>query len=333
MQNKTTVSLHCGTKLSVAHNYRTSDNGLDHIDSSMSALNTKRVNINRFDLIKDIFGEAYLSFNQKQSRSDRKIDITIGDAVSGEKIYQHLRKKNSKFRELIIAVGKYDDDVPSSTKRKILDEYSSGFQKRNPNLVVFSDITHNDEAQPHTHIDFIPIAHNSGKGISMTMAFDKALAEQFGQEYIPTKSKWNNLYWTTFRKQEMEALSKIMQKYNLSIEPGDNRKMHLSKKEYAKMMSQERSLVSEIELLKSRQDNLKNELSGIKSQIDIYKAITDFIKSQDFDLFQLISDASKKYLSFRKEGFSVYEAIIETYYDLKDEFATLFDTSNRDFER
>lgn len=122
----------------------------------------------------------------------------------------------------------------------------------------------------------------------MTMAFDKALAEQFGQEYIPTKSKWNNSYWTTFRKQEMEALSKIMQKYNLSIEPGDNRKMHLSKKEYAKMMSQERSLVSEIELLKSRQDNLKNELSGIKSQIDIYKAITDFIKSQDFDLFQLI---------------------------------------------
>ena len=41
------------------------------------------------------------------------------------------------------------------------DEYYQQFQKRNPNLYVFSAHLHMDEATPHLHIDFVPFTTGS----------------------------------------------------------------------------------------------------------------------------------------------------------------------------
>ena len=47
------------------------------------------------------------------------------------------------------------------------DEYYQQFQKRNPNLYVFSAHLHMDEATPHLHIDFVPFTTGSKRGLNM----------------------------------------------------------------------------------------------------------------------------------------------------------------------
>lgn len=42
---------------------------------------------------------------------------------------------------------------------EILDEYARSFQERNPNLYLFNVVLHMDEATPHLHLDYIPVAH------------------------------------------------------------------------------------------------------------------------------------------------------------------------------
>lgn len=39
------------------------------------------------------------------------------------------------------------------------------FQKRNPNLYVFSAHLHMDEETPHVHIDFVPFIRNGKRGL------------------------------------------------------------------------------------------------------------------------------------------------------------------------
>ena len=53
------------------------------------------------------------------------------------------------------------DDMNSKSKegelaKEILIDYMQDFQKRNPNLYVFSANLHMDEETPHIHIDFVP---------------------------------------------------------------------------------------------------------------------------------------------------------------------------------
>ena len=44
-------------------------------------------------------------------------------------------------------------------------EYMKNFEKRNPNLIVFNAVMHLDEATPHLHISFVPVAHNQKRGL------------------------------------------------------------------------------------------------------------------------------------------------------------------------
>ena len=57
--------------------------------------------------------------------------------------------------------------------KEILDIYAKTFQERNPNLYLFNAVLHMDEATPHLHLDYIPVAHNYKTGMktrnSLTM--------------------------------------------------------------------------------------------------------------------------------------------------------------------
>lgn len=62
--------------------------------------------------------------------------------------------------------------------RQVLDEYCQQFQKRNPNLYVFSAHLHMDEATPHLHIDFVPFTTGSKRGLDTRVSLKQALAKQ-----------------------------------------------------------------------------------------------------------------------------------------------------------
>ena len=64
----------------------------------------------------------------------------------------------------------------------------SEFEKRNPNMKVFNAVLHLDEANPHLHIDFIPIGHKKpgGNGLPVKVSMKQALCEQ---GFVPSSRK------------------------------------------------------------------------------------------------------------------------------------------------
>ena len=77
------------------------------------------------------------------------------------------------------------------------------FSERNPNLYVFNAVLHMDEATPHLHIDYIPVAHGYQKGLQVRNSLDKALKEQG----IDGNSKFQVSYYTEENLKEIEQVS------------------------------------------------------------------------------------------------------------------------------
>ena len=48
----------------------------------------------------------------------------------------------------------------------VLKEFAESFQERNPHLRVFNMVLHMDEATPHLHVDYIPVATEQSRGLS-----------------------------------------------------------------------------------------------------------------------------------------------------------------------
>ena len=61
---------------------------------------------------------------------------------------------------------------------EILEQYAKTFQERNPNLYLFNCVMHLDEATPHLHIDYIPVAHGYKTGMETRNGFAKAVSKK-----------------------------------------------------------------------------------------------------------------------------------------------------------
>src|SRR5699024_10769681 len=125
------------------------------------------------DLYKREFGEALENYNAKQRRSDR----TIKD------YYKHIEasKKTSTQQEMIIQIGDKDDFLNNENREvanTILEEWFHDVEKRNPNLKVYNAAIHNDEASPHMHLNFVPVASGYKRGLEKQVAFDRAIIQQ-----------------------------------------------------------------------------------------------------------------------------------------------------------
>ena len=147
---KRTISFMTG-KGSVNHNSRKFH--AKNIDSERSYLNVEYCNEDVKDVYHELFDEALVRYNEKQTRSDRRIDDYYDKICFG--------KQEKPFHEIILQIGD-KDNMGATTENgqlaaKVLDEYMRDFQRRNPTLRVFSAYLHMDEATPHLHIDFVQI--------------------------------------------------------------------------------------------------------------------------------------------------------------------------------
>ena len=97
-------------------------------------------NENIKDVYHELFDEALARYNEKQARSDRRIDDYYEKICFG--------KQEKPFHEIILQIGN-KDDMGAKTEdgqlaAKILDKYMQDFQQRNPTLRVFSGYLHMD---------------------------------------------------------------------------------------------------------------------------------------------------------------------------------------------
>lgn len=133
-----------------------------------------------------IFDDAVAEYNAKQKRKDRQIKdyrTHILNSKNGEK----------EFYEDVLQWGKQEDFIEHPEWREIakdcLLEYIEGFEERNPGLELIGAYIHMDEASPHMHFDYIPVATGYKTGVQKRNSLDRAMrnliAVRTGSEYSP----------------------------------------------------------------------------------------------------------------------------------------------------
>lgn len=201
---KRTISVSVG-KGSVNHNSRKFK--AENVDGGRTHLNIDYCNERIQTVYHQLFDEALKRYNEKQTRSDRRIP----------NYYEKIRSGNQEkpFHEIILQVGNQDDMSATGEyaelARKILDEYYQGFQARNPNLRVFSAHLHMDEATPHLHIDFVPFTIGSKRGLETRVSLKQALAAQGFKGGTRGATEWAQ--WV---QSEKEQLAAVMERYDIS---------------------------------------------------------------------------------------------------------------------
>ena len=210
-------------KGSVKHNTRAFS--AKNVDKERSKDNVEFCNKNIKEVYHELFDEALERYNAKQKRSDRKIDDYY------EKI--RLGKQEKLFHEVIFQIGN-KDDMNAKTEdgliaKWILSDFMENFQRRNPNLYVFSAHLHMDEETPHLHIDFVPFIQNSKRGLDTRVSLKGALGEMGFKGGTRGATEWNQ--WIEAEKKE---LASVMQRYDIQwLQKGTHHK-HLSVLDYEK---------------------------------------------------------------------------------------------------
>ena len=273
---KRTISFMTG-KGSVNHNSRKFH--AKNTDPERSCLNVEYCNENVKDVYHELFDEALAWYNEKQTRSDRRIDDYYEKIRSG--------KQEKPFHEIILQIGD-KDNMGAKTENgqlaaKVLDKYMRDFQRRNPTLRVFSAYLHMDEATPHLHIDFVPYTTGSKRGLDTRVSLKQALSALGFKGGTRRETELNQ--WVAYEKEQLAA---VMLEHGIEWEKKGTHEKHLSvldfeKKEWAKEVA---------ELEQSISDG-KERLSGI--QIQHKKAVqeTEQIRQKGEAIRQEVSELSE----------------------------------------
>ena len=234
-------------KGSVNHNTRAFS--AKNVDKERSRDNVEFCHSDIKEVYHNLFDEALERYNAKQKRSDRKIDD----------YYEKIRrgKQEKLFYEVIFQIGNKDDMNVQSNEgqlaKEILSKFMEQFQKRNPNLFVFSSHLHMDEQTPHIHIDFVPFIRNSRRGLDTRVSLKGALAEQGFKGGTRGMTEWNE--WIEAEKQE---LSKVMGRHGVQWKQLGTHNKHLSVLDFEKQERQK-----EVAELEQTISGSKEELSDI----------------------------------------------------------------------
>ena len=270
----------------------------DNIDVSKSSENIILVDKDIKQAYREIFGEALEQYNAKQKRADRKI----------EDYCDHIKKsKNGEklFYEDVVQWGSKDDFQNPQTReraKEALVKYVEGFEERNPNLKLIGAYIHMDEASPHLHLDYVPVAHGYTRGLATRNSLDKAMKEMGFQ---PEKESRKNNATKLWKENERSVFGEICRNMGLEVEAERKARGSLSVDEYKKARDQmigeieqeKEAIVAEVEplrKLKTGMDEIdtagkelpfgvvaikKKNLEAVKEQAKAYTANRDEIET------------------------------------------------------
>ena len=234
-------------KGSVNHNSRKFH--AKNIDSERRYLNVEYCNEDVKDVYHELFDEALTRYNEKQTRSDRKIDDYY------DKIC--FRKQEKPFHEIILQIGD-KDNMGATTENgqlatKVLNEYMRDFQRRNPTLRVFSAYLHMDEATPHLHIDFVPYTTGSKRGLDTRVSLKQALSALGFKGGTRSETELNQ--WILHEKKQ---LAEIMLECGIEWEQKGTHEKHLSVLDFKK-----KERAKEVAELEAKKESLEEHNAAI----------------------------------------------------------------------
>lgn len=240
------------------HNLRQYDNNQELIKTIKGSNDiTKDVK----ELYLDLFDEARLEYNNKQTRDDRKIDNYF-NKISND-------TKHDLACEIVIELGnmEYWDDKSLEYKYQItgvFEQQLEDIKEIVPDFYIANATIHFDEHSPHMHIVGVPVKENCKTGLS----------RQVGKTSIFTKESLVII--------QDKMRERCIDEFNIAY--GLNSK--LKEKEKGKnrdITSYERKLFNaRVKGLKQEISNLENEVSDLEGNKEsINKQITKLNKDKD----------------------------------------------------
>lgn len=269
----------------------------DNIDVSKSHENITLVDRDIKEAYREIFGEALDKYNAKQKRADRKI----------EDYCDHIKKsKNGEklFYEDVVQWGSKDDFQNPQTREKAkeaLVKYVEGFEERNPNLKLIGAYIHMDEASPHLHLDYVPVANGYSRGLETRNSLDKAM-KQMG--FQPENESRKNNATKLWKESERAVFGEICRGLGLEVEPerkSDRKSLTVEEYKDARdemlgdIEQEKKAIVAEVEPLRELKTGIdeiagtgktilpgvvavkKKDLEAVKEQAKAYTANRDEI--------------------------------------------------------
>jgi len=264
-------------KGSVNHNSRKFH--AKNTDPERSCLNVEYCNENIKDVYHELFDEALARYNEKQTRSDRRIDDYYEKIRSG--------KQEKPFHEIILQIGD-KDNMGAKTENgqlaaKVLDKYMQDFQRRNPTLRVFSAYLHMDEASPHLHIDFVPYTTGSKRGLDTRVSLKQALAALGFKGGTRRETELNQ--WVAYEKEQLAA---VMLEHGIEWEKKGTHEKHLSVLDFEK-----KERAKEVAELEQSSSDGKERLSDIQIQQRKAEQETEQIRQEGEAIRQEVSELSE----------------------------------------
>ena len=282
---KRTISFMTG-KGSVNHNSRKFH--AKNMDSERSYLNVEYCNEDVKDVYHELFDEALVRYNEKQNRSDRKIDDYYDKICFG--------KQEKPFHEIILQIGD-KDNMGATTENgqlaaRVLDEYMRDFQRRNPTLRVFSAYLHMDEATPHLRIDFVPYTTGSKRGLDTRVSLKQALSALGFKGGTRSETELNQ--WVQHEKKQ---LAEIMLERGIEWEQKGTHEKHLSVLDFKK-----KERAKEVAELEAKKESLEEHNVAILETSEKWLGELENLEQEIHSAQEIREEADKKAEVAKKEA-------------------------------
>ena len=247
-----------------------------------------------------LFSEAVEEYNAKQKRKDRHVKDYLTDI-------KNSRNKEKQFYEIVVQIGRKEDtgvvddqgNLTESAKeaRQILDEYARSFQERNPNLYLFNAVLHMDEATPHLHLDYIPVAHGYKSKMHTRNSLTKALQEM-GIEPAVGKTDTETMHW---QQREREYLMEMCRERGLEIEVLGEKRDNYTIPEYKAARQAADALTAELEILNAEKEEAENVIASIDTKVSGAMELLEESNQQLAEINVQIESCEKKYAAYESK--------------------------------
>lgn len=211
-------------------------------------------------LYKELFDESLKKYNNKQTRSDRKI----------EDYFSHISndKEHDLACEIIIELGDLDywsDKITSEIIKmeKVFKEQVEALELIVPNFKVANATIHFDESSPHLHIIGVPFKEDCKRG----------LERQVGKSTIFTKESLSTIQ----DKMRDHCIMSFNKTYNVDYtlkikEQGRNEDINVADmKNYTNVKKEKKKYKEQLNKLNEKTNTLSNNTDKINNMIDSLK--------------------------------------------------------------
>lgn len=182
--------------------------------------------------------------------------------------------KEKPFYENVVQIGKVTDTAvvdengnlteDAKAAIEVLEKYAQTFQERNPNLYLFNCVLHLDEATPHLHMDYIPVAHGYKTGLETRNSLTKAF-QQMGFAKAVSKKENETVAW---QARERAYLTELCNEHGIEIEMLGVKRDNLSLPEYKAAMQEVATLEQQAQEMETHNEELATQAQKLAEQVD-----------------------------------------------------------------